>query len=341
MVNPAPADLLAQRCAEKRGLFLCRSILLILVTWALANAAIADTTAYWRVTMDRVTVVSDGSSDRCARLAKQLITFESLLNELAGWNADYQLPPIALYSLSQQDARRVLLSDEDRRRQASTNVQIFSKFLPGQEFNIAAIVDTGSDDPLQSVLLLYAESALISGPTRRDPPWFVFGVANLVNGLMIRTDGSVLLNRNLTFEPVNDKNATVHERYDLLKLLETTASDLNGRGDYKEFVRVAREWAQFGLLTTEQRRDHYRELALLMRQGTPAPDAVKGAFGVPYEEVAAEFQGAAWRRDTQFRVTPRGAPTSVPAPSKLEVDQAHTLLQMVATRAAVAAPERM
>jgi hypothetical protein len=323
-----------------RRTLLRRFILLILVTWPFVNTAVAETT-YWRVTMDRVTVVADGSSDRCARIAKQLVTFESLLNELAGWSADYQLPPIALYSLSQQDARRVLLSDEDRRRQVSANMQIFSKFLPGPDFNIAAIVDVGSDEPLQSVLLLYAESALISGPTKRDPPWFLFGVANLVNGLVIRNDGSVLLNRNLPFEPVNDKNAAAHEGYDLLKLLETRAADLNASGDYKEFVRLAREWAQFGLLTTEQRREHYRELALLMRQGTPAPEAVKGAFGVPYEEVVAEFHGAAWRKDAQFHVMPRGTPVSVPTPSKLGADQANTLLQVIAKRAGMAAPERM
>jgi hypothetical protein len=304
------------------------------------TVARADTT-YWRATMDRVTVVADGSSDRCARLAKQLLVFESLLRELAGWDADYQLPPIALYSLSQQDARRVLLSEADRRQQYSANTQIYSKFLPGHEFNIAAIVDVGSDDPLQSVLLLYAESALVSGPTRRDPLWFQFGVANLLNGVMIRNDASVLLNRNLPFEPVEPKSGTVHERYDLLRLLETQAADLNANGDYKEFVRLAREWAQFGLLTTEQRRDHYRELALLMRQGTPAPEAVKAAFGVPYEEIAEEFRGAAWRKDAQFRVTPPVTPVAVPAPAKLEADQVTTLLQVIAQRAQMATPERM
>ncbi len=76
-----------------------RWILLVLVAGAFVDAAAAETT-YWRVTMDRVTVVANGSSDRCSRLATQLTTFERLLTELAGWNADFQLPPIALYSLS-------------------------------------------------------------------------------------------------------------------------------------------------------------------------------------------------------------------------------------------------
>jgi hypothetical protein len=338
MFNPVPAN--SWRRAPVRRSQLRRFFLAMFVMCPFLTIARAETT-YWRITMDRVTVVADGSSDRCTRLAKQLVIFESLLRELAGWDADYQLPAIALYSLSQQDARRVLLSDADRRQQVSTNMQIFSKFLPGQEFNIAAIVDVGSDDPLQSVLLLYAESALMNGPTRRDPLWFQFGVANLMNGVMIRNDASVLLNRNLPFEPVDAKNGTVHGRYDLLKLLETRAADLNANGDYKEFVRLAREWAQFGLLTTEQRRDQYRELALLMRQGTPAPEAVKAAFGVPYEEIVEEFHGATWHKDAQFRVTPHGTPVSVPIPAKLETDQVNALLQVVAKRALMTTPERM
>jgi hypothetical protein len=315
-----------------------RWILLILVAGSFVDATAAETT-YWRVTMDRVTVVANGSSDRCTRLATQLATFERLLTELAGWNADFQLPPIALYSLSQQDARRVLLSDADRRQQASTNMQIFSKFLPGPESNIAAIVDVGgSDEPLQSALLLYAEIALVRGPTQRDPPWFQLGVANLMNGVVIRGDGSVLLNRNVPFEPSGKSKGAVHGSYDLLTVLQTRAADLNGSGDYKEFLRLAREWAQFGLLTTEQRRSHYRDLALLMRQGTPAPEALTSAFGVPFEQVVEEFHGAAWRKDIQFRVVPPGTPASIPTPSKLEADQANTLLEVVARRAAVAAP---
>jgi hypothetical protein len=306
----------------------------------LVSVAHAETT-YWRVTMDRVTVVSDGSAERCSRLATQLDVFERLLRELAGWSTDYQPPPIALYSLSQSDARRVLLSDADRRQQ-SGNWHIYSKYLPGHEFNIAAIVDEGgSDDPLESVLLLYAESVLINGPTQHYPPWFQLGVANVMNGLMIRTDGSVLLNRNVAFEPMEAKSGGVHMQYDLLKLLQARAADLNAGADYKEFMRAAREWAQFGLLTTQQRLAQYHDLATLMRQGASATDAVKDAFGAPFEQVAAEFHGGAWRNEARFRLTPQGGPVSVPKPEKLDAQQASILLQMVAARATPGTPERM
>ena len=306
------------------------------------NAAHAETT-YWRVTMDRVTVIANGSSERCIRLATQLTVFERLLRELADWSRDYQPPPIALYSLSQADARHVLLSEADQRRQAAANMQIFSKFLPGRDFNIAAIVDVGgSDDPLQSVLLLYAESALLSGPTQHYPPWFQLGVANLLNGLMIRTDGSVLLNRNVSFEPLEEKRPAAHAPYDLLKLLEVRAADLNaGAADYREFLRAARDWAEFGVLTTPQRRSQYRELATLMRQGAPAAEAMQDAFGVPFAQVADEFRAGAWRKEAQFRMTPQGGPVAVPQPAKLDAGQATTLLQVVAARATAARPERM
>jgi hypothetical protein len=319
----------------------CSWMVLLLAAGSCVNTAIADTT-YWRVTLDRITVVANDSSNRCVRLAAQLVTFERLLADLAGWSSDFQPPPIALYSLSQQDARRVLLSDAERRRQSSANMQIYSKFLPGSEFNIAAIVDAGgSDDPLQSVLLLYAESALISGPTQRDPPWFQFGVANLLNGVVIRADGSVLLNRNVPFEPVGNSKGSALQRQDLMQLLQIRATDLNGNIDLKEYFKFARAWAQFGLLTGEQRREHYRELALLLLQGTPATEAVKDAFGIPYEEVAEQFRGSAWRNDVQFHLPPLGAPVAIPAPTKLEPGQVNTLLGVVAQRAAVAAPERM
>jgi hypothetical protein len=313
--------------------------ILSLVALLAGNVARADT-PYWRVTMDRVTVISNGSRDRCRRLATQLLVFERLLRDLAGAEADYQPPPITLYSLSGADADRILLSDAERRQQTSSRVRIYSKFLPGPESNLAAIAnDGGSDDPLQSVLLLYGESQLQQGPTGRFPPWFQLGVANLMNGLVIRDDGSVLLNRNLPFEPVQARGAAP-QHYDLLKLLQVKASDLNAAVDFKEFMKVAREWAQFGLLTTPPRRAQYRELATLMRQGAPAQDAVKDAFGAPFEQVAAEFQGGTWRNNAQYRLTPAGGPVSVPAPEKLDPGQASELLQQVADRVSAAAARR-
>jgi hypothetical protein len=37
------------------------------------------------VTLNRVTVVANGSAQRCSRLATQFVAFESILRELADW----------------------------------------------------------------------------------------------------------------------------------------------------------------------------------------------------------------------------------------------------------------
>jgi hypothetical protein len=87
----SPTDLRDAACRALRY----RWILLILVARSLVNTAFADTT-YWRVTMDRVTVLANRSRDRCTRLTIQLLTFERLLTDLAGLSPDYQTPPIAL-----------------------------------------------------------------------------------------------------------------------------------------------------------------------------------------------------------------------------------------------------
>jgi hypothetical protein len=313
--------------------------------WALllvaggVQAASADTT-YWRVTIDRVTVVSDSGPQRCTRLATQLLAFESIVRGLANWDADFVPPPVALYSVSQQDAPRVLLSDSDQRKQRIEHMQIYSKYLPGADFNVTAIIDEGTDGPLQSVLLLYAQGLLTRGPTQSRPPWFQLGVANLLNGLLIRGDGSVLLNRNLTFVPTAEGTRQNSVHFDLPKLLSMRPGDFQA-GDYKEFMSRARDWAQFGLLTTPERRTQYQELATLMQQGEPVEEAVKDAFGMPLERLAAEFEGAKWRHDVQFRITAPGALPAIPTPSKLDPTEANTLLQIVAARAKLESPERM
>lgn len=306
-----------------------------------SDIAVADTT-YWRVTLNRVTVVANGSSQRCSKLATQFVAFESILRELADWGPDFVLPPVAVYSLSRQDAQRVLLSDSERQRQRANGMMIYSKYLPGPDFNITAIVDEGgSDDPLQSVLLLYAQGMLTSGPSQRHPPWYQLGVANLLNGLIIRGDGSVLLNRTTPFEPTTEGDHRPQAHYDLEKLLSMRTADFGAGVDYKEFMRRSREWAQFGVLTTPERRSDYRELAILMRQGEPAADAVKDAFGVPLEQLVTEFDAGHWRKDVQFRLTAPGAPAVIPAPAKLESAEANTLLQVIAGRASHERPEAM
>jgi hypothetical protein len=317
------------------------TLTLIVLAAGYGGIALADTT-YWRVTIDRVTVVTDGNAQRCSRLAAQFLAFEAILRELADWSPDYAPPPVALYSLSQQDALRVLLSDSERQRQRSNGMMIYSKYLPGRDFNINAIVDEGgSDDPMQSVLLLYAEGLLTTGPTQRHPPWFQLGVANLLNGLIIRSDGSVILNRTLPFEPTTDGDHRPQAHYDLEKLLSLRTADFGPALDYKEFMRRAREWAQFGLLTTDERRSRYRELATLMRQGEPVGDAVKDVFGIPLQQVAAEFEAGAWRKEVQFRLAAHTSLPLIPAPAKLESSEANILLQVVAARAARDRPEAM
>lgn len=300
----------------------------------------ADTT-YWRVTIDRVTVVSDANAQRCTRLATQFLAFESILRHLVDWSSDYALPPVAVYSLSRSDAQRVLLSDSERQRERANGYMIFSKYLPGRDFNIAAIVDEGgSDDALQSVLLLYAEGLLVTGPTQRHPPWFQLGVANLLNGLLIRPDGSVLLNRTQQFEPMAEHGGQSQVHFDLQRLLDTKSRDLR-EGDYKEFIARARSWALFGLLTTDERRSHYRELATLIRQGEPAVEAVKDSFGVPFEQVDAEFENGRWRNDVQYRLSAPGPAIAIPAPQKIDAKEVDALLQVVAQRATHERPQTM
>jgi len=305
----------------------------ILVAAMITSAAEAET-SYWRIASDRVTVMSSGSSERCARLAAELIAFERILRQEANWDASYELPPVTVYAISQQDARRVFLSEAERKQQAVTRFQIFSKYLPDRDSTTLALVDVGGiDDPLQSIFLMYAEGLLTNGPTLHDPPWYQFGIANLFNGLIIRSDGSALLNRNVPFEPMDSGKHVQHESYGLPKLLRIGTADLNAGGDFKSYLAAAREWAQFGLLTGEQRRSQYRELALQMRQGAPADEAVKAAFGKSLDELTSEFATGNWRYQVQFRINPIESAKPFPEPVKLESGEAEALLRVLAARA--------
>jgi hypothetical protein len=315
-----------------------RVILAVLLAGLVVPRAHADTT-YWRLSTDRVTVVSNGSAKRCQRLAAQFLSFERVLRGLAGLDEDSQLTPIAVYSLSEADAERVFLSAADRQQQDARRIRIYSKYLPGRDLNVAAIVDVnGVDEPLQSVLLLYAESLLMSGANRANPLWFQIGVANITNGLLIRDDGSVLLSREGSFEPDVEKNARV--KYDLATLLTTTGRDLSAGGDWRVYTKRAREFAQYGLLTTPERRTHYRELTALMRQGTPAEQAVEQAFGRPLADVARELEDGRWRHEAQFRIPAPASGPELPAPEKLDSAKARDLLQVVADRVAQQPPRQ-
>lgn len=317
-----------------------RVVLATLMAGLVAPGAKADT-IYWRLATDRIEVVSNGSAKRCTKLAAQYMSFQRVLRELSGLDEDSQLRPLTVYALSDADADRVFLSDADRRQQSARRMRIYSKYLPGSDLDVVAVVDAngaGIDEPLQSVMLLYAQSLLMSGATRAYPFWYQVGVSNVTNGLLIRDDGSVLLSRDGPFEPDVEKSG--HIKYDLATLLATTGRDLSNGGDWRSFTRRARELAQYGLLTTADRRAHYRELAVLMRQGTPADQAVDQAFGVPLTEIAREFDDGSWRRQAQFRLQPPATLPVLPTPEQLEPAKARELLQVVADRVAQQPPRQ-
>jgi hypothetical protein len=310
---------------------LASTALLGLVGLSIQRSAQADP-GYWRVSTDRLTVISDTSGRRCTKVAAQFLAFERVLRDVAGLDEDGRFLPLTVYVLSDWDSRRVFLTDADKHQEAVRNMRIYSKYLPGRDFNVAAVVDTGSiEEPLQSVLLLYAQSLLTSG-SMRALPWYVIGVYNIFNGVLIRDDGSMLLSRDGPFEPDMEKSA--HLKYDLATLLATTPGDLTNGGDWKAFSKRARDWAQYGLLTTPERRAHYRELAALMRQGTPVEQAVNDAFGAPLAVVSKDLDDAKWRREADFRIPATKSTIELPSPEHLEVAQSDTLLQVVADRVA-------
>jgi len=258
--------------------------------------------------------------------------FEQLVGEYAQWEPGFQPPPIIAYSLSDADARRALLSDTDRRDQSRKNMTIYSKYLPGPDFNIVAVVDVGGDDPIQSVLLLYAEGLIQGGPTRTHPVWYQIGVPNIFNGLLIRDDGSMILSRFVPFEPVVEKGKGSQIKYGLKELLDITPQQF-ASGDIREYSRRAREWAQFGLLTTPEHRKRFYELATLMRQGEPAEEAVRDAFEMSLEDLAKEYEEGKWRKELTLKLPAPQRPIEIPAPSKIESQEVQRLLAVLSSRA--------
>lgn len=259
---------------------------------------------YWRCELDRVTVVSNSSAARCESLLRATLRYEQVLAELVRWEKDMSINPLRLYSLTRADARDVMYTEEEQ--DARVRAGIRSKYMPGAEFNIATIVDVGGDEPLQSVLFLYGQSLLATGPMRKYPAWYRLGVANLLNGLTIRPDGTVLLNRNPQFAAVVRESDRARGHFDLPVLLD--ARHVTNPADFNELARRSHAWAQFGLLTTDENRRQYQELALLMRGGASAEEAVRAAFGSSLAELTEEFEGGAWRKDISYRI---------PAPAKL------------------------
>jgi len=306
--------------------------LLVALMLCAPRLVFAETT-YWRLSTDRMTVIANDSARRCASLAHQFSTYERVLRELANLDEDVEFPPLAVYSLSQVDARKVFWTQNDRDEQQRRNMMIYSKFLPGQDLDVAAIVDVDDADEqaLQSILLLYGQSMLTDRTFRTYPAWYQIGIANVTNGLVIRKDGSVLLNRKVQFEPDVERGAAKKVAYDLRTMLDANGNEVM-RGDIKKFSRLAREWALFGLMTLPERRAKFHELGLLMRQGAQAAEAVPDSFGVSLQDLAAEFEEGKWRKQVQYKIPAPSSIESFPDPERVAADKAAALLKVIAER---------
>jgi hypothetical protein len=289
--------------------------------------------AYWRCGLDRVTVISNGSAVRCEILLRETIRYEQVLAELVGWEPDASILPLNLYSLTRGDAKQVMFTAGQLAEQTRTRTVTYSKYLPGLDLNIASIVDVGGDEPMQSLLFIYGQSLLANGPVRSYPAWYQLGVANLLNGLVIRPDGTVLLNRNQTFVAVVEGSQRAGGRLNLAALLDAKIRDLPA-ADFNELARRAHVWAQFGLLTTAEHRKQYRELALLMRQGAPAEEAVPAAFGISLAVMTEQFDAGAWRKDASYRLPAPSTSPSVTAAAPIDAPAAEALFKLIEARVA-------
>jgi hypothetical protein len=295
-------------------------------TLSMHAGRVAAAASYWRCGLDRVTVISNSSAARCETLLRATLRYQEVLAELARWEADMTINPLQLYSLTRADAREVMYTESER--DARTRLAIRSRYVPGAQFNIATIVDVDGDEPLQSVLFLYGQSLLASGPMKKYPPWYRLGVANLLNGITIRPDGSVQLNRNPQFAAVVRGSERARGRFDLPELLD--AQHVTNPADFNELARRSHVWAQFGLLTTHEHREQYQDLAALMRTGTRAEAAVQTVFGTSLADLTKEFERGAWRKDVSYRIP---ALLSMPevAPA-IEMDEAAVDAQLKALK---------
>lgn len=295
-------------------------------TFSMHAGRVEAAATYWRCGQDRVTVISNSSAVRCETLLRATLRYEQVLAELVRWQADMTINPLQLYSLTRADARAVMYTESEQ--DARTRSGIRSKYVPGAQFNLATIVDVDGEEPLQSVLFLYGQSLLASGPMKKYPAWYRLGVANLLNGLTIRPDGSVQLNRNPQFAAVVRESDRARRRFDLPELLD--AQHVTNPADFNELARSSHVWAQFGLLTTYEHRKQYQDLAALMRNGTRAEEAVQAVFGNSLPDLTEEFERGAWRKDVSYRIP---APLSMPevAPA-IEMDEAAANAQLEALK---------
>lgn len=289
---------------------------------------------YLTTTVDELTVMSNGGAKRCARIAMQFIRFDALMRDLAGWDEDAHLPALKVYLIGSSDGKKAFLTDADRKKQDATRMYIYSKYMPGPDFDIAAMLDEQQyEEWMQSLFLLRAETLLVAGATRRYPAWYQIGVSNLLNGLVIKEDGTILFSRDTAFVPQGDDTSRSHLKFDLPALLDMRrTSDLKSQADWQYFFARARDFATYGILTTPERKTLFRDLALLMRQGTPAEDAVKEAFGVSLADLTADFTSNRWRREVQYRLPPLATPVVIPGCTQLSDEDVAKQFQILANR---------
>jgi hypothetical protein len=321
--------------ANQRSRYALLAYGLALISLAAAGRAEAAAAQYWRCELGRVTVVSNSSATRCELLLRATLRYEQLLSELVGMQLDESLTPLRLYSVTRADAREYMFTQKELGDQVRTRQAIHSRSMPGLELNVLSLVDLGGDEPLQSALNLYSQMLMSSGPSRSYPAWYQLGIATLLNGLMIRPDGMVILSRNPAFLAVVDdhKRASADARLDLPALLDAKPAVLSP-ADYNEFSRRAHVWAQFGMLTTQERRKQYHDLADLMRQGTPAEEAVPAAFGISLKELTEQFEGGAWRKDVSFRLPAPANAASIAPPLELDAAAVDEQLELLKQRVA-------
>jgi hypothetical protein len=289
--------------------------------------------AYWRCAVGRVVVVTNSSGARCERLLRAALRYEQVLMDFTGLEADTALPPLTLYSLTRDDAKRLIFKPEELEEQKRSRSYTHSKYMPSADDVVAVVVDQPGDEPLQSALFMYGQGMLSYQAARSYPAWYQLGIANLLNGLIMKPDGTVLLNRNPMFMAAVENGKRPTERLDLPKLLDAVPQNL-APADFNELASRAHAWALFGVLTTPERRERYRELAMLMRQGTPAAEAVQEAFGKPLPELQAEFEANRWRTEVSYRLEPPASPLpAIDGPTAIPEADLTLLMEQLKQRA--------
>lgn len=294
--------------------------------------ALSAENLYWKCGKDRVSVVANGGAQRCERLLGTFIRYEEILLDLAGLESGTSLPPLALYQLTRDDAQRYMFSEAERKEQRRTRYITYSKYRPRSDGVVAIALDDGSDEPIQSLLFLHGQLLLSYGVARSYPIWYQLGVAALLNGVVIKPDGTALLSRKPMFAARFETDEKQAERMDLRALLETGPSKLSP-ANFNETAKRAHTWAQFGLLTSPEHRSSYRELALLMKQGATLEEASQEAFGKPYAAIEAEFGSGRWRTEVSYRLPPSGPPVALGVPAQITSAEYESAMQFVKDRA--------